>query len=103
MLAATYHLLVVLFPALGDRGTPMRHGLFVVIDFTVGLGVWKRPRLFFWILSALGVQQLYSHGRALVSACTQEQRFDWISVLVLLVIPLALWILWQDYHRGCSE
>jgi hypothetical protein len=98
-LAAIYHLAVVLVPALGDHGSPIRHSLFVGIDLAVALGFYRRPRFFFWVFCLLGLQQLHSHGRALILTFAREQRVDWQSLLVLTITPIAGWLLWQEYRQ----
>ncbi|MBS2027083.1 MAG: hypothetical protein JST54_04185 [Deltaproteobacteria bacterium] len=55
-----------------------------------------RPRWLPWLLSALAVQQLWSHGHALVLAWRLEQRVDWTSVVVLVGIPIALAVVVHD-------
>jgi len=99
-LAALYHLAVVVRPSLGD-GSALRHGVFVAVDALVALGLFARPPLFFWFFTALSLQQLQSHGGALLHEWAVTHRIDWQSVLVLLVVPLTWTLLLHEYrHRA---
>ena len=70
------------------------------IDLALGAGLWFRPRGFFWVFAALTVQQLHSHGHALLQALSEQQRIDWPSTAVLVGLPIILWLLWQDRRHA---
>jgi hypothetical protein len=102
-LAALYHLAIVVRPSLGV-GSALRHGVFVVVDALVALGLIARPPLFFWVFTALALQQIQSHGGALFHEWAVMHRFDWQSMLVLLVVPVTWALLLAEYrHRVGSR
>jgi hypothetical protein len=101
--AALFHLAVVLWPRIGEGGSPIRHGVFVLVDSSVTIGFFKRPRFFFWLFCALGLQQIFSHGSAFLIAYTAEHRLDWQSLLVLVIIPIAGWLLWLEYRTSANQ
>lgn len=99
LLAALYHVAALLRPDLVERGSPARHGLFVVINVIFAAALFRRPRVLFWFFLPLGLQQLHSHGRTLVHDLVHLHRLDWTSLLVLLVAPYAAWLLWLDWRE----
>jgi hypothetical protein len=108
LLAALYHVAAIMRPDLVERGSPARHGLFVVINVVFAVALFRRPRVLFWFFLPLGLQQLHSHGRALVHDLVHLHRLDWPSLLVLLVAPYVTWLLWLDWRepralRGASN
>ena len=100
--AALFHWVQIVWPRVGDGSSVMRHGLFVLVDASVGFGFFRRPKFFLWLFCALGLQQIYSHGRSFLVACTGEHRLDWQSLLVLVTIPIAGWLLWLE-HRSFGD
>ncbi|HMA92261.1 MAG TPA: hypothetical protein VKP30_06225 [Polyangiaceae bacterium] len=93
-IASLYHLAAVVGLRHGESPW-WRHTLFFVVDLALGWGFWNRPRWFVWCFALLCVQQLHSHGqRALDWA--RAGRVDWISLLVIASIPIALWALVRD-------
>jgi hypothetical protein len=100
VLAAMFHLAVVMRPQIDAGSSLARHGWFVVINVCVAIGLFLRPRFFFWLFSLLVLQQLHGHGRALFFAWAAEHRLDWQSLLVLVVVPTAWWLLWLEYRQS---
>ncbi len=92
---SVYHATAIAWRGLDPTSSALRHALFVVIDFGVGLCLWLRPRGFFWVFAALAVQQLHSHGLALLHAWSFEHRVDWLSVLVMTVVPWVCYLLYE--------
>jgi len=101
-LAAFYHASVIFWPSWGDHGSPLRHGVFVAIDGGVAVGLFRRPPFFFWLFTALGLQQLHSHGSAFVHELWIAHRIDGQSLLVLLIIPVTWWLLLADVRQKRS-
>ena len=97
--AGLYHLSAILLPSLGDHGSVLRHSVFVAIDGAVAVGLFFRPRFFFWFFTALGLQQLHSHGSAFVHEWSIAHRLDWPSLLVLAIIPITWSLLWFEYRQ----
>jgi len=96
--AAIYHLAVILLPSIDQGSSPERHAVFIAINVAVAVGLFVRPRFFFWLFTALGLQQLHSHGSTLVREWFVAHRLDWQSVLVLVIIPLTWWLLLAEYR-----
>lgn len=102
--AAVFHLVRALAPAAGDGSSPARHVLFVVIDAALAIGFWKRPTWFSIALSALVVQQLWSHGSAGLTAW-RRGSFDAVSLLVVVLLPALLLLVLHERrlrHRGAA-
>jgi hypothetical protein len=70
-----------------------RHQLFILIGAVSIYGILKRPPWFIWFFSLLAMQQLYSHGSDLFLYWKNVHRIHWISVAVLLFIPMTLFFL----------
>lgn len=100
LLASAYHGAALLWSDIDPTSSPLRHALFVLINLAIGAGLWFRPLGFFWVFAALTVQQLHSHGRALLRAVVEEQRFDWASAAVVVGLPVILWLLWQERRHS---
>jgi hypothetical protein len=92
---SAYHAAASVWRSLDPTSSPLRHALFVFVDLAVGVGLWWRPRGFFWVFAALAVQQLHSHGLALLQAWNRQHRIDWMSVLVLMSILLVCYLLYE--------
>ncbi len=80
------------------ESSPGRHGVFVGINLALALGFWCRPPWFVWVFGLLALQQVYSHGgRAITWAASG--RVDWVSLLVLVVLPVAFAELVRDTRQ----
>jgi hypothetical protein len=89
-LAALSHALQA---ALGARDIH-RHELFVGINGVLALLIVTRPRWSLWPLAVLTVQQIQSHGTALVrSIQNPSAAFDWTSLAVLAFFPMLIALL----------
>jgi len=78
-----------------SSGDAPRHALFAALNVALAAALWARPRWLVWPLGALVVQQLWSHGHDLASACARGE-IDWVSIGVLVVMPLMLVLVWHD-------
>ncbi|MFN8344387.1 MAG: hypothetical protein U0X91_05265 [Spirosomataceae bacterium] len=93
-LAALYHG-VGIFDRL-DEAPPWRHFLFMGISAFCVYGSLKRPPYFVYVVALLLVQQYYSHGSYLLRLWAEHRQIHWISVGVLLLMPIFLLCLWED-------
>ena len=103
-LAAIYHFAGLFYKF--DESPAWRHVLFVVINLFVVYGVLKRPKYFVYIVAILVIQQYYSHGTYLVNMWIEKKQIHWISVFVLVLLPIVLFCLIEDYRlikRGPGE
>lgn len=95
-LAAIYHFAGIFYKV--DESPAWRHVLFVVINLFVVYGVLKRPKYFVYIVAILVIQQYYSHGTYLVNLWIEKKQIHWISVFVLVLLPIVLLCLIEDYR-----
>ena len=91
--AALFHLLAIFDTSLDDSSPTWRHALFVGMNVACCAGFSIRPPPFVYLFGLLVVQQLGSHGLQAWRIWQIEQRFDWTSFGVLLVMPVALALL----------
>ena len=95
-MANIYHLVGLFYKV--DESPVMRHFLFVVINIFCVYGFLKRPKYFIGFLSLVCIQQFYSHGSYMINLWLQTKQIHWISVLVLLILPISLFCLIEDYY-----
>jgi hypothetical protein len=95
VVAAGFHVVALAAPGVDIPTPAWRHALFVAINLGAAAGMIFRPRGFALAFAVLTAQQLYSHGRTLVSALA-EGRVDWPSVAVLVAMPVALVLLARE-------
>ncbi len=100
LISAGYHLVALFFPL--NESPPWRNLLFTVVNILAAIGLLKRPSWFIFPYILLMIQQLYSHGTDLVRLWNAEHRFDWISLLVLLVMPAIFVFLLVD-RKGTRD
>jgi hypothetical protein len=100
-ISAGYHL-VAIFARLND--SPFwRNLVFVVINTFTGFCLLKRYRWFIFFFFLLMIQQIYSHGSDLISLWHAQHKIDWISLLVLLVMPAIFIFLLLDRHGKLNK
>lgn len=95
-LAALYHLVGFMFPDLVAPAPAWRHALFVGINTC---GCWlliARPTWLIWPFTLLTLQQIYSHTNRAVDWWINQSKVDWLSLGVIVVLPLAWRFLWQE-------
>jgi hypothetical protein len=90
--AAAYHVFAIVG---GDTDARARHATFALIDLFVGVLMIRRPPGFAIAFALLCGQQLASHGADLVRSLRGE-RVDWISLVVVVAMPLVLVLLLVD-------
>lgn len=93
-LAGAYHVFAMVWPTIDPGSGAVRHAVFALIDYALGFALWWRPRGLFWVFAALGIEQLYSHGRALLLAWQTQHRINWASALVIIGLPLVCCLLY---------
>ncbi|CAN5906262.1 hypothetical protein BH24BAC1_BH24BAC1_28810 [soil metagenome] len=92
--AAAYHFLGI-FGKVNDD-PPWRHALFVGIDLLFAYGLLKRPPYFTWLFFFFMVQQYVTHGSKLLDRWEQQAAVDWISLGVLLALPIVFAFLLKE-------
>ena len=94
LVAAIYHF-VALFVHLNDL--PLwRQTLFVFVDLFFALAINYLPAYFLFLFVLLLIEQLYSHGNRLINIWVERKEIDWLSLLVLLFLPLVFSFLFFD-------
>ncbi len=94
-LVAVYHFIGVFYKV--NDAPAWRHLLFAGIDLFCGYGVLKRPKYFVYLAAVLLVQQYFSHGTYMVNMWIEKKQVHWISVFDLLLLPIVLICLIEDY------
>ena len=94
--AAVYHAAVFLHPAFRSGGAHWRHAVFFLIDLVCAWFLLKRPRWFVFAFGALTLETLYGHGMHAWMMWNTHGQIDWLSVCVLIVVPLTLALLIED-------
>jgi hypothetical protein len=98
-LAALYHTVGFFFPYMVIPSHHWRHGVFVLVNL---VGIWLillRPPwaiLPFFIMMLQGVN---SHTRRALKWWLTDQRIDWISIGVIIVLPLVIFFLYKDIRE----
>jgi hypothetical protein len=85
IISAGYHL-VALFIKVNDSPV-WRNLLFIGINLFVAYCLLKRFRWFIFFFPLLMIQQFYSHGSDLLNMWHAQHKIDWMSLLVLLILP----------------
>ena len=93
--AAIYHLFRIIYKV--DDLPVWRHLLFVGIDLFCVYGTLKRPKYFVYFIVIFFIQQYYSHGTYLMNMWNEKKQIHWISVFDLLLLPIGLICLIEDY------
>ncbi|MEO5891563.1 MAG: hypothetical protein ABIQ31_15030 [Ferruginibacter sp.] len=91
---ALYHIKGIFYPSANSPA--WRHAIFVLINFLVIYGLLKRPAWFIWFIAVLMLQQWYSHGSYAYQTWQKQHLIDWISVAIILLLPLLLILLLKD-------
>ena len=94
-LATLYHFAGIFYKV--NQSPAWRHSIFVFINIFCIYGFLKRPKYFILFFSLLLMQQYYSHGTYMVNMWKEQQRIHWISLFDLILSPIALVCLVDDY------
>ena len=95
IITAIYHLIGVFYKL--DESPTWRHLLFAGVCLFCTYGLLKRPKYYIYFAVLLVIQQYYSHGVHLINEWSVKNQVHWISVFVLLVLPIGLICLIEDY------
>lgn len=93
-MTAIYHLLGLFYKV--DESPIWRHLVFVVINLFCIYGILERPKYFVYLVALLLIQQYYSHGTYLINLWNSKKQIHWISIIDLLLLPIALICLFED-------
>lgn len=93
--AALYHFLGIFFK-IGDASV-LRHATFVVIDIYCVYGFFFRHSLFNLFFALLTTHQFFKHGLSLFTLWDLKQQIDWISLTVLILMPIGMAKLVVEY------
>ena len=103
LIAALYHLCGLFFPEIVIKSSQLRHAVFFAIDIAgVVLILWRPP----WVVYPFGiltVQQLYSHGSRAWIWWFSMHRVDWISLIVVFLLPICLGAIWNKRRAKLSK
>ncbi len=96
--ALIYHIKEIISPskksfAIISLVGSFRHIVFVLINCICIYGILRRPLWFIWFLGLLTIQQWYSHGSYIVEYWKVSNHIHWISVGVVLLMPLLFYLL----------
>lgn len=89
-----YHSAGIFYPV--DSSPPWRHAVFVVVSLFCCYGLVKRPGYFIYFFFVLLAQQFYSHGSYLIRQWYDLHKIHWISVVLLLILPVIFYSLVVD-------
>jgi hypothetical protein len=89
-----------LVPQPADPSGPLRHAVFVGINFASAVCLWVRPPWFTSVFGVLVLQQLYSHGGSAWRAWREQQQIDAVSLVIVVLLPLTWAVLWRSNFEG---
>lgn len=104
ILSGLYHAAGLINPAWTEPATPLRHIIFIVINF-VGAGILiKAKGRALYLLFPLILQQVWSHTEYGRQVWLEQHRIDWASVLVVVGMPmLGIYIVKLNRDRLAAE
>ncbi len=100
-IAAVYHL-SGLFYRVNDSSV-LRHAAFAGIDLFCVYGFLKRPKYFILFFTVFTLQQYFSHGPYLINTWISHGEVHWISLFVLILLPLGWISLIRDSLRSSAQ
>jgi hypothetical protein len=102
--AALLHAAALMWPDLEEPEPAWRHGLFVLINGALAVGVWLRPPWFAPVFVVFAAQQFVSHGASASRIWHEQHRVDWASAITLPFIAcLGVWLLRDARRRRSSR
>jgi hypothetical protein len=87
IIAGTYHVIGVFSHGSLPPSPIWRHFLFVLINIFGAFLLLRRPNWAYIPFSLITVQQIYSHGKRLISWWVNDVRIDIISIFVIVILP----------------
>ena len=95
--ALVFHLKEIFYPT---AITPAwRHTIFVLINCICIYALLKRPAWFVWFVGLLTLQQWYSHGSYAVELWQTAHKIHWISLGVIVLLPILFILLIFDREK----
>jgi hypothetical protein len=98
LLAAIYHFTGIFYKI--NNSPVWRHAIFVFVNLFCIYGFLKRPKYFIYFYIVLLIQQFYSHGQYLIQLWELEHKVHWISIGVLVLMPIGLICLLADFKTN---
>ena len=86
-------------PAIISLYVVCRHFVFVLINCICIYGLLKRPKWFVWFVGLLTLQQWYSHGSYAVELWQTAHKIHWISLGVIVLLPILFILLIFDREK----
>jgi len=93
---AGYHAAASVYPAFHVAGSPARHAAFAVLYALCAYFLLKRPWWFVAAFAAVAVHAVSIHGTRAWVLLQEEQRYDWLSIAVVFLMPCILIFLVMD-------
>lgn len=90
VLAGVHHLYEYFAPELRPEYPPLRHIVFLVLNFGLAFMMIKRTKYFVPILLLISLQQLYGHGGSLLSSLSSGSNVLYTDVVIVFFFPLIL-------------
>jgi hypothetical protein len=103
LLAASWHALAATGVLRSVEGVIWRHWLFVGIDIIVAGYFVKRPLWVLPLFAILVVQQSISHGARAIRIWQDSDHVDWLSIVDLTGIFMALALLIMDARARLAK
>jgi hypothetical protein len=103
--ALVFHVKEIFYPTTTTKGiislyVLLRHAVFVLINGICIYGIVKRPKWFIGCIGLLTIQQWYSHGTYAIAVWQTLHKIDWISVGVILLMPILFILLIFDSKKN---
>jgi hypothetical protein len=99
--AALYHGVGLFYKI--DSSPVLRHALFAGLDLFCVYGFLKGRTYFVFFFTAFTVQQYYTHGKYLIEMWINQREIHWISVFVLVLLPVGLICLIADVLQSSVD
>jgi hypothetical protein len=97
LIAALYHLVGIFYPS--QCFSILAAFAFCIGQFILHLRSAQTPQVFSLFFFMLMLQQFYSHGRTLLNQWTTYGKIDWISLLVMILLPVVFFNLIVDSRQ----
>ena len=103
-IAAMYHIIGLIIPDEILYLPRWRHGLFVIVDVILVFITLHRTKWSLLIIGVITLQQIYSHGTRAWTWYTNDQIIDWISIVIIILLPFLNMLLFTHLkeHRNVS-
>lgn len=100
-IAALYHVAGLFYNL--DDSSVLRHAIFIGLDLFCVYGFLKRPKYFILFFMAFTLQQYYTHGQYIIEMWISNNKIHWISVSVLVLLPIGLLFLIVDLWHSSIQ